>query len=453
MFKRRTPRALLRELLAIFILIAGAAVGIYFAFRSPPIHDVRPLGGRNVDVSRSSDAQYEVSLAADPSNARVLLAASMDDAEDVRVYESSDGGIAWRSAPAPPFERGACGLSHPAVAIGPGDLQVLASLVTTSCQSPDPLLQVATRRGPTGRWLVRDLAPPRGYAYDKRPAVAVDDRGWIYVVWPRLLGEFSSRQVLLLSRSDNGGRTWSQPARVRQYSGVYSIDLATVRNGELYLAVADGKGRSIDLLHSSDGGASWPGRRRLARLAEPYAIGCVGAVFLRAQPQYCTGPAPSVAVAGSKVDVVYSEPEANGTQAVFVVTADRALRSAEQPRRIGPADEHPADQFLPVAAYDRSTRDLWACYYDTSGDPTRKRAWFTCTVSRDNGHRWAPPVHAASNRSDETQIAADRVGYGETAGLVASTGVAHPMWTDSRRLLADREEIYTAAIPARQLRR
>src|SRR5436305_13330974 len=125
---RGRPPKLLIELFVVVALMTAAAIAIYFGFRSPPIHDELPLGGRNVDISRSSAAQFEASVAADPSNRKILLAGSMDDLVDARVYVSTDAGVSWTSRPAPPLVRGSCGLSHPAVAIGPAGLQVYASL-------------------------------------------------------------------------------------------------------------------------------------------------------------------------------------------------------------------------------------------------------------------------------------------------------------------------------------
>src|SRR5438067_244150 len=97
---RGRPPKLLVELLVIVVLMAAAAIAIYFGFRSPPIHDALPLGGRNVDISRSSAAQFEASVAADPADSKRLLAASMDNSVDARVYTSADGGATWASQPA-----------------------------------------------------------------------------------------------------------------------------------------------------------------------------------------------------------------------------------------------------------------------------------------------------------------------------------------------------------------
>ena len=451
-FRRRRPRSLLFEAAAIAIALAVGAVVVYFVLRPPPVHNERRIGGRNVDVSDTPGAQYEARVAADPADPRILLAASIDGTDDARVYTSADGGASWHTAIAPGASA-PCGLSHPAVAIGPRHLQVYASLASDICQPPDPHLQVATRRGSRGRWVVRTIAPTRGFWFDQRPVVAVDARGQIAVAWTRLLGEFSSRQELLVSTSDDG-RAWSAPTRVRDYNGVYALDLAAARSDDLYLAVADGRGRNLDLLRSTDGGRTWPERRRLTRLVEPYVVGCgSGAVSVPAQPQRCIGPSPSIAIgtAGTVV-VAYSEPEANKTQGVYVIRADARLRMSSRPHRLGPPDAKRSDQFLPVAAYDRSTGDLWGCYYDTAGDPRRRSTWFTCTRSRDDGAHWAPPLRAASERSDETQTASDPLGYGDAEGLVAADGVAHPVWTDTRRALDLNEEIFTATIRARRRR-
>ncbi|HYY03892.1 MAG TPA: hypothetical protein VE736_08410 [Gaiellaceae bacterium] len=451
---RGRPPKLLVELFVIAAVMAAAAISVYFGFRAPPIHDELPLGGRNVDVSNSSAAQFEASVAVDPTEPKRLLAASMDDLADARAYASTDGGVTWTSQPAPPSQRGACGLSHPDVAIGGRGLELYASLVTDTCQPPDPLLFVATRHGISATWRVRRVGSSGRYVFDQRPSVAVDAARRAYIVWPRLVGEFSSRQVVLFSRSPDGGATWSKPVQIGRYSGVYGVDLAAARNGDLYLAVSDGLHRRIDLLRSTTGGSTWTPARRVARLAVPYVVGCgAGAAQVRAQPQRCISAVAHLALTPRTVAIVYGDADRDGTYAVYVSTFDRALRTFGGTRDVRRAGKGRADQFLPTVAYDATIGDLWLCYYDTRGDSTRKHAWYTCTVSRDDGRTWARPVHAASAKSDETETGSDALGYGDVEGLAAADGVAHPVWTDNRNSLSLAEEIYTAAIPASRLGR
>ena len=446
---RRTVLKLTVEFAAIVAVMAGAAVAIYFGFRSPPIHDKLPLGGRNVDVSRSQDAQFEAAVATDPQRPTRLLAASMDGHLDARVYSSADGGRTWTSSAAPPAQRAPCGFSHPSVAVGPQDLQVVASLVSDTCQPADPRLVVAVRNGSSGAWRVRRVRGVPGYVFDERPAVSVDDAGTVYVVWPELIGELSSRQVLLITRSTDGGTTWSRATRVGSYNGVYGVDLAAGRAArELDLVVSDGRGGRIVIQHSTNGGATWSTSRVVARLAQPYIVGCgAGSAQVAAQPQRCISAIARIASNGDHVAVAYADVTTTGRSEVFVATTDRTLSTPFHSRRVAPTEPRDADRFLPTVAYDASTGALWACYYDTFGDPTRKHTWYTCAQSHDDGRSWARPVHAASGKSDETVTGAQ--GYGDVEGLVAFGGAAHPVWTDSRNSLRDAEEIYTAAIGER----
>jgi hypothetical protein len=52
----------------------------------------------------------------------------------------------------------------------------------------------------------------------------------------------------------------------------------------------------------------------------------------------------------------------------------------------------------------------------------------------------------ANVASDETQKGAHASEYGDYQGLAAASGVAHPIWTDSRDLSRLKEEIYTAPV-------
>src|SRR5436305_9595939 len=133
MFKRRHPLALLIEIGVVILVFGRVVAGVYYKFRATPFHDVRPLGGENVLVVRSPDQQYEPTVAVFPSTPGILVAASTDERADARIYTSLDRGRTWRSTPAPPQQRAACGQSHPDVAITGDGLEVVASLVREVC--------------------------------------------------------------------------------------------------------------------------------------------------------------------------------------------------------------------------------------------------------------------------------------------------------------------------------
>lgn len=451
MFGSRTPAKLLVELAGVLLVGGTVAFLVWWFNRGPQIHNVRPLGGPNLNVSRDERAQWSPSAALDPASPRVLLAGAIDQLQDTRVFTSEDGGASWRTTPGPPLLRANCGRGDPAVAIGTGGLQLVAFLATFDCRPLDPHLHVGVRTGASGRWRITEVAPARRgqFVFDQRPSL-VAGRGGAIVAWLRFVGATGGdEQRVLVSRSGDVV-TWSAPVRL-QFQAPFLASLALAGNGEVYLAVADAS-QGLVVLRSGDGGRSFGAPHRVAELPGIFMPVCGhGSVLLPAQPQRCVGPSPSISVGGSRVFVTFSQPKPDGTQGVFTAVLDRSLRVLHV-GRVGPRDEHSADQFTPVSALDSSTGQLWACYYDTTGDPTRKHAWFTCTVSADGGITWAPPVHAASARSNATRFGAVNDGYGDVQGLVVAAGAAHPIWTDSR-VLGRAEEIYTARLSAASLLR
>jgi hypothetical protein len=91
-FRDRTPRRLLLELAGIVAVFGTAAFLIWWFTRPPSIHNVRPVGGLNMDISHDARAQWAPSAAIDAADPDILLAGSSDELQDTRVYSSRDGG-------------------------------------------------------------------------------------------------------------------------------------------------------------------------------------------------------------------------------------------------------------------------------------------------------------------------------------------------------------------------
>jgi hypothetical protein len=447
-FSSHRPRTLVIELAVILILLAAAGVTIYLVTRPKAVHTERRLAGDEQEVSNNDRTQYGPALAIDPSNHRVLLAGSTDDLDDTRVYQSTDGGESWSSTPGPPTLRAACNRDLPAVAIDPGGRQLFAFTVTEFCDFQTPKLHVASRAAPNGHWRVAAVAPVRGYAADRHVHLAAAG-STAYAAWVRKPRRYSETVFALLSRSDDGGKTWAAPLRLPARSPL-DLALAATRRGAVYVAVADGATGRLELMRSVDGGRSFGAPRVVARLHSLADPTCQG-LPLPPQPRTCVSPAPSLALTSSgQVVVAWTDADPNTTGGVRVASFSPALEPVLEPRRIGPPDAKPSDQFDAALAVDASTGDLWACYEDTFGDPYRRQAWPTCTLSRDAGRRWAGPVRVAAKSSDETETAAVIYGYGSVA-VAAADGDAHVMWTDTRKLLKLDEEIYAATVRADDL--
>ena len=92
------------------------------------------------------------------------------------------------------------------------------------------------------------------------------------------------------------------------------------------------------------------------------------------------------------------------------------------------------------------------CFYDTNGDPDRKKMWFLCATSTNGGMRWSPVVRAATAPTDETQPDADSREYGDYEDLAVAKGAANPIWTDGHDRGLNAEEICTTVLTAANTR-
>jgi len=424
---------------------------------------------RQVDVSRARGAQNEPAIAVDPSNPRVLIASSNSFGSPMSVYTSRDGGASWRPAPVPADKPNGVCVGDPGVAIDSHGGQYFSFLRDVPCgESEATGLFVATRPNPDAGWRVPSdtvAGPLRPGTSDDKPAIAVDTsstsphRDRVYVAWARAVE--SEIHAIVVSHSDDGGQTWSPPLPVGETtvdSGYPSI--ATGPGGEVYVAWHPFEQDRLMLALSLDGGDHF-GAARLIDVKRKRST-CPASWPIPAQARRCVRPNPIVTVDTGRsayrgrVYVTYENQANDGTQDVYLAAFDRALKpvlGAPAGRRVVAGSRvrrlrYRADQFWPAAAVDSLTGTLWACFYDTAGDRTRLRTWFSCTRSGDGGRHWTRIARVASAPSDETARWASPLQYGDYVGLAATDGIAHPIWTDTRRgRSALREEIYTASVP------
>lgn len=418
----------------------------------------------NVNVSRLPGPQTEPTIAVHPRDDRILLAGSNSLREGtMRAYASTDGGKTWQTTTAYPKPRSTRALcaADPAVAIDPRGRQFYAFIYSRPCGSGRPTLSVVTRDGPDGQWSkLRRVAPlGGGISFDDKPAMTVDGQGRVYLAWIRAskIGVFS----VALTRSDDGGRTWSRPTRVNRTGRQLTYpSVAVSRAGTVYVVWDDAGEFAIRISRSTDRGAHFGAEKKVAAFSIVTIPHCGSGIVIPAQRFTCVHANPIVSVDTSagrysgRVYVSYAKTAFYGNQGVHVVALDAQLRVVHGDRENGeglpvtPGRQGAArsDQFWPQSAVDPSNGTAWVCFYDTLGDPRRARASYSCTASTSGGKSWRRPIRAASVPSDETQDGAASHEYGDYEGLVAANGVAHPIWTDSRDLKRLKEEIYTTTL-------
>jgi hypothetical protein len=424
---------------------------------------------RQVDVSRARGSQNEPAIAVDPSNPRLLIASSNSFGSPMSVYTSLDGGASWTPAHVPADEPDGVCVGDPGVAIDSQGREYFSFLRDSPCggESEATGLFVATRPSPLDSWQVSSdtvAGPLRPGTSDDKPAIAVDTsstsphRDRVYVAWARAVG--SDIHAIVVSHSDDGARTWSAPLPVGETavdSGYPSI--ATGPGGEVYVAWHPFEQDRLLLALSLDGGDHF-GAARLIDVKRNRST-CAASWPIPAQARRCVRPNPIVTVDTTqsayrgRVYVTYENEASDGTQDVYLAAFNRALTpilGAPAGRRLVVGSRlrrlrYRTDQFWPAAALDRWTGTLWACFYDTAGDRTRRRTWFSCARTRDGGRHWSRIARVTSVASDETARWASPLQYGDYEGLAAIDGIAHPIWTDTRRGRSVlREEIYTASL-------
>lgn len=436
---RRVP--LLREAAAIALVVLLAVFGVYhFAVRT--IHNPRPVGGVNVDVTRElGTTQSEASFAVDREGR--LFGAT----EELRVYTSVDGGRRWALERSPRVRRG-CAHGEPQAAVDARGREYLAFLASFPCGDDlTPYVVVTSRDGPGGSWSTPVRVAPRlwTYGFDDAPSLAVDSRrGRLYLAWTRSVSR--SRATVVASSSRDGGRTWSEPFALEPAGDhPHLAAVAVSPSGDVYVTGIDAR-RGIWIARSTDGGRTFTRSHGAAPLAANPAADCAlgGLTPLPTEERTCIGPHPVVLATRSRVYVVYGDAAANGSSDLLVVALDAALR----PRfvtRVNPPDRGRAEQFFPAATVDPATGVLWACWYDTTFDENAHRAWFTCSASHD-GRIWSAPLRASAEPTSPNILYGTLGGAGLYAAVAARQGVAHVFWADGR-VIANSADIFTAAIP------
>jgi hypothetical protein len=242
-----------------------------------------------------------------------------------------------------------------------------------------------------------------------------------YVTWTLFKGGSSA---IVLSKTTDGGLTWSAPHRV---SDVFTNDQGSTvvvgKTGTVYVTFETfhGSTDSVAFAVSNDGGATFT--TKLIAPVSDIPSPLPGATFR-------DDSFPALALDGSTLQVVWSNWNGANADVVYMRSAD-AGASWSSPVTIGGGA---GDQFFPWIAARNGT--VYASWFNRSSGDSYTIAG---AASTDGGAGWSSPVTLSTVTSDVQ--AGNAFGFpncafsfiGDYSGItVDSSGVGHSLWTDIR---------------------
>lgn len=417
--------------------------------------------------------QNETSLAVDPADPQHLVAG----ANDYRFvnptagrndgsgghYFSFDGGRTWGNGFLPGLVKGNStapgpfdGAGDPVVAFGP-DGTVYYSNIAFNRTTPENgvFVNASTDGG-------RTFGPPGTVTYTEDPTLfndkewmAVDNsplsphRGTVYVTWTKF--EFTPggtylRSPIVLARSTDGGRTFSEPVPVslpnNQYNQ-FSVPVIGPR-GEVYVTFQNWPTlTSVNSQNmvavSSDGGRSFARNVRISNNVDfPYNPD-TGRSSLTGQTfRVNSGPATAIRLSDGMLFTVWAD---NRNGAATATNGDVFLsRSADGgltwtgPQKVN-TETGKHDQFFPWVAVG-GDGSVHVGFYDRQyvvGGDSADDAYLDYAYARSSDGRTFAATERITTEASDPNTQFDGLFIGDYTAVAADVhGNAHLSWTDSR---------------------
>jgi len=235
-------------------------------------------------------------------------------------------------------------------------------------------------------------------------------------------------------------------------------------NGEVYAAWNDYAANAIVFNRSLDGGATWGAPRTVSAKTAPFQL-AVPAEFNRGALVYPACDADrSVGPHRGRLTCSWMDLTPAGFSDIFLSFSDDHGTTWSAPHAVTDALTG-VDRFDHWLSTDAVTGDVFVSFYDTRNDATGGRFETDVYLARstDGGATFGANTRVTDAKSNEHDCAGvfpcAAINYGnqqgDYEGLVAFGGVAHPVWTDSRRnqVVAPgcpggltMEEVFTASV-------
>jgi Neuraminidase (sialidase) len=272
---------------------------------------------------------------------------------------------------------------------------------------------------------VAEQSSTPGIPFEDKPYIVADTTkskfaGNLYIGWTRW--RLTDSQMVL-SRSTDDGKTWSEPVEIDAHPGLprddngaaEGFDGAVAADGTLYAIWS--QDNDIMLTTSKDGGKTFSRARPIVHTAPiMFAIDTLDRA--NGFPQIAIDPK------SKRLYVTWSDYR-NGDLDVFVSTsADEGKHWSAAARVNNDAVNNGAEQFFQWLAVDPVDGSVNVIFYDRRGDPRNKKQIVVLARSADGGRTFTN--YAWTDEAFE----AGGLFFGDYSGLAAYGGRVYGVWTE-----------------------
>jgi hypothetical protein len=272
---------------------------------------------------------------------------------------------------------------------------------------------------------VAEQASTPGIPFEDKPYIVADNTksryaGNLYIGWTRWRLNDSQ---MVLSRSTDDGKTWSQPVEIDKHPGLPRDDNGAAEgfdgvvgsDGKLYAIWSQDD--AIMLATSRDGGKTFSHARAVIHTA-PIMFAIETLERANGFPQIAIDPK------SNRLYVTWSDYR-NGDLDVFLATSDDGGKRWTDPVRVNNDPVHNgAEQFFQWLAVDPTDGSVNVVFYDRRGDPQNRKQIVVLARSTDGGHTFNN--YAWTNEAFE----ASGVFFGDYSGVAAYGGRVYGIWTE-----------------------
>jgi hypothetical protein len=264
-----------------------------------------------------------------------------------------------------------------------------------------------------------------GIPFEDKPYVVADNSksryaGNLYIGWTRW--RLTDSQMVL-SRSTDDGKTWSQPIEIDAHPGLPRDDNGAAEGfagvvgpeGKLYAIWSQDD--AIMFTTSRDGGKTFTHARAVIHTA-PIMFAIQTLERANGFPQIAIDPK------SKRLYVTWSDYR-NGDLDVFLSTSDNGGKRWTAPVRVNNDPLHNgAEQFFQWLAVDPTDGSVNVVFYDRRGDPQNRKQIVVLARSPDGGHNFN------NYRWTDEPFEASGVFFGDYSGIAAYGGRVYGIWTE-----------------------